>query len=249
MIHSFSESDIDQFEQLKMMRFTLHSMLEEINESKLWGFKATWENFMAGMVFLNPQSYGFRIENRLRFQLDAIRNNATSNNGDFQDIEGNNYECKTSVLTTNSSQINLVQIRPWQNTDYYCIFFDMRNKGFKPYCFKLTAEEMKQELFLNNGTAAHGTLAANKVNRNIEYRFSFNLDDNDKTFRRWKEKYLVDFDFDAKVDIEEYMKREKDHKQQKALETKRKNEAKRAKAREDIIERRNTKENNKKIAI
>lgn len=241
--------DIDGIMALKLLRTQVSSLVEQIGSDKKWGFDKNWEDFMSGMSFLNPQSYGFRIENRLRNQLDAIRNSVNTNNGDFKDQKGVNYECKTSVLLKSDSKVNLVQIRPWQNADYYCVFFDMRNNGFTPYCFKLTAEEMKEELSLTGATPAHGTYSANRANKNIEYRFSFGINSDDKVFNRWLEKYLIEFDFTHKINLLELLEKERKEKLETAKINKLKNESKFKKASESIKMRREAKEKNKKSMI
>lgn len=177
--------------------------IKDIKENKKWGFDKDWESFIFGMSLTNPQVYGFRIQNRLMFELEMMNVKAKDDKGDFEDILGNKFECKTSLLTNDDSKFHMVQIRPWQETNYKCMVFDIRDGNFKAYAFELSHEDMIEELNILNASAAHGTISANQINNNIEYRFSMNVDENNPDFNRWLKKYKVDFDFSNKLDMED----------------------------------------------
>lgn len=200
---------LDDKDALRSMSAGLRNITDIISNDTKWGFDKDWEDFILGMTFMNPQTYGIRIQNRLIAQLEGLKVKAKDNAGDFVDISGKSFECKTSILMRGNSQFHVVQVRPWQGSDYYCVLFDIRTENFKAYCFKLTSEEMKKELSLLGATAAHGTSSANRRNANIEYRFSMSVSDDNDHFQRWKNKYSIDFDFNAKIDISELLEKER----------------------------------------
>lgn len=194
-----------QDENLPLHYKRMQKEIKEIKTDKKWGFDKDWESFIFGMSLLNPQLYGFRIQNRLMYELEMMNVAVQENKGDFEDILGNKFECKTSLLTNDDSKFHMVQIRPWQGTDYKCMVFDIRDGNFKAYAFELTHEQMLEELTTLKASAAHGTIGANQLNNNIEYRFSMNVDEKNPDFARWLKKYQVDFDFSNKIDQEDIM--------------------------------------------
>lgn len=147
--------------------------------------------FILGMMFLPPQAYGQRIQNRLLKELHLER--AHHDNGDFKDRFGDFYEVKSSILQHADAKMNLVQIRPWQKAHFCCFVFDVRTGVVTPHAFKLNAPQMSEEMRMLNATSAHGTVAANAHNRNIEYRLSMNVSMLDVHFRRWKDNYASNF--------------------------------------------------------
>lgn len=122
--------------------------------------------------------------------------------GDFIDHLGEHYEMKVSLSMDEKPKINLVQIRPWQNTNYYFVSFVLKDDDIYAYCFKLSSEQMKEEIKISKVSFAHGTkktLAQNEKG-NHELRMTINVDPNDETFKRWFLKYRTDF-FDKYNDI------------------------------------------------
>ena len=101
----------------------------DISKNKDWGMDLTEKLFIMGMVFLNPQAYGARIEKWVRLYLNFTKVPAKDNHGDLVNLITNLfYEMKVSLLTPSNSALNLVQIRLWQPNDYYiCIAYDLRN--------------------------------------------------------------------------------------------------------------------------
>lgn len=165
------------------------SITETISRKKTWGFDLPEVDFIKGMMFLKPQSYGTRIENYIIKTLGYKKVKSSAVCGDACTKNNNHVEIKISVLTPTNDSLNLVQIRLFHNIQYYlCVAYDLRDiKNYKKYMFLLTHDEMVQET--KNATAAHGTKNVNKVNANVELRFSFKCDDTDSTFVRWCEKY------------------------------------------------------------
>lgn len=121
--------------------------------------------------------------------LGYTRVSAREDRGDAVDKNGIYYEFKNS-FTNQQQNLNIRQIRLWQDVDYYYCFYineeDLDNSLF----FVLSKEEMIEEVALCGGYT-HGTIAANAVNEHNEYSITIPVynDNNEKT-KRWKEKYL-----------------------------------------------------------
>ena len=109
--------------------------------------------------------------------------------GDAVDKNGIHYEFKNS-FTNQQQNLNIRQIRLWQNVDYYYCFYINEEELDKSVFFVLTKEEMTEEVALCGGYT-HGTVAANAENKHSEYSITIPIynDENEKT-KRWKEKYL-----------------------------------------------------------
>ena len=109
--------------------------------------------------------------------------------GDAVDKNGIHYEFKNS-FTNQQQNLNIRQIRLWQNVDYYYCFYINEEDLDKSVFFVLTKEEMTEEVALCGGYT-HGTVAANAENKHSEYSITIPIynDENEKT-KRWKEKYL-----------------------------------------------------------
>ena len=169
-----------------------------ISTDKNWDTSVTEKEYIKGMSLLNPQSYGAKIEKKIRKGLNCTKIKAKDACGDIRSITGKNIEVKISILTLINSALNLVQIRLFHNVDYYlCVAYDCRDiSNYKKYIFLLTHDEMESEC--ENANAAHGTKSVNKINKNVELRLSVICDEDNTVFQRWCEKYLVDSFEDVK---------------------------------------------------
>ena len=121
--------------------------------------------------------------------LELKRVSSRNDRGDAVDSEGLHYEFKTS-FTNQAENLNIRQIRLWQDVDfYYCIYINEVDLD-KSLFFVLSKEEMVEEVELCGGFT-HGTVEANKNNTNSEFSITIPVykEQNEKT-KRWKEKYL-----------------------------------------------------------
>lgn len=155
--------------------------------------KQDWKTFIIAMAQLNPQSYGARIQRRLIEELNLTRISASEDKGDFINQFGDHYELKVSLLQKSDSQMHLVQIRPWQDTNYYFIAFAIKEGEVYAFCFSLSHERMVKELKIMNASAAHGTKKTIEENKNVEYRISMSIDSTNENFQRWFTKYRSNF--------------------------------------------------------
>lgn len=121
--------------------------------------------------------------------LGYTRVSSREDRGDAVDKEGIYYEFKNS-FTNQRQNLNIRQIRLWQNVDYYYCFYINEEDLDKSVFFILTKDEMIKEVALCGGYT-HGTVTANAVNEHNEYSITIPIynDKNEKT-KRWKEKYL-----------------------------------------------------------
>lgn len=121
--------------------------------------------------------------------LGFTRVSSREDRGDAVDEKGFYYEFKNS-FTNKQQNLNIRQIRLWQDIDYYYCFYINEEDLDKSLFFILTKEEMIEEVALCGGYT-HGTIASNAVNEHNEYSITIPIynDKNEKT-KRWKEKYL-----------------------------------------------------------
>jgi hypothetical protein len=125
-------------------------------------------------VNLTPQSYGSKIEKRVRNKNGMTKVKSTLGKGDGIDSDGNYKEIKSSISDCNC--FNVVQIRPYQDFySYLLFFFNITEDGnVEKYMFEVPKNEL---MMLKGINGAHGTKDSNSGNKNIEYRLTINIGD------------------------------------------------------------------------
>lgn len=176
----------------------IETILQRFKEDKNYAFDCDIDTFCLYAKFLNPQSYGNRVQCYFANLMDYQIIPSSLDKGDFINKYNEIVEFKCSFLTKFSRDINIKQIRTWQtDIKYYYIFavdfLDYKNIRYKTY--KLTKKEMLQECALLKATPCHSTKEANKVNTNVEIGFSIKF--GSLNFKRWESLYLLN-DFDIK---------------------------------------------------
>ena len=163
-----------------------NQIVSNMHNDKEFGFNMPLKEFIKHMSLLNPQSYGSRIEKRIIRDSQNHKVSSSHGRGDMVSDGDSYYEIKNSIVTGGNNSLNIVQVRLWQDVDYYlCIAYDLRDlENFTSYIFLLTHEEMKKQCSYQ-ANAAHGTGLANKDNLNVEMRFSIPIDENNKVFNYW----------------------------------------------------------------
>lgn len=158
----------------------LNSPIEECNNAQLFYLS------IAGLTAQQKAPLGEKfLCNKLHFQKVP----PNENRGDAVDCNKKYYEFKNS-FTNEKKNLNIRQIRLWQDIDYYyCIYINEENLDESLF-FILTKEQMAEEVALC-GSYTHGTVIANSVNEHKEYSITIPVynDKNIKT-QRWKKKYL-----------------------------------------------------------
>lgn len=110
----------------------------------------------------------------------------SENCGDFI-LDNKKIELKVS-FTNAAETLNIRQIRPWQDVDfYYCFYIDENNINNSNF-YILSKEEMNFEIELC-GSATHGTKTANENNQNIEYSITIpqKNETRSKKTHRWEQ--------------------------------------------------------------
>ena len=163
-----------------------------ISLNKKWGFDLNEKEFIKGMWLLNPQSYGARIQNYIRENLNWFKVKAAEASGDIRSHNNKNTEVKVSLLTSINPYLNLVQIRLFHNVDYYLgIAYDLRDlSNYESYMFLLTHDQMEKEC--EKARAAHGTKSVNESNEKVEKALRISCNEGNPKFERWKKMYRVD---------------------------------------------------------
>ena len=155
--------------------------------------KADWETFQLAMRLLNPQSYGAQFEKRIRTAYGWEKNFAKDRIGDASYTLDNNKintEIKISLTTEFDKNVNILQIRDSHKVDCYDIFIIHIDNTVER--FKLSKEQMSEELLLTGLNLAHGTKGnEDYMYKDAEYRIDFKALSNDTIYKRWKEKYLL----------------------------------------------------------
>lgn len=147
--------------------------------------------FYTAISSQNVQSKAPLSEKFIANKMDWKRVKASEGRGDFLDSSENGYgyiELKNS-FTNKEEKLNLRQIRLWQDVDYYlCIYIDEENLE-NSSVFLLTKEQMTKEVE-NMGGYTHGTVEANKDNKNKEYSITLPVkkEKNEHTVR-WNNEY------------------------------------------------------------
>lgn len=117
-------------------------------------------------LILTPQSYGAKINKEIVERGGFEKVKPKDDQGDCAK-NGKFAEIKASYLSTTNSW-NLIQLRPYQNFDYYIFLLIDNLDNFTPYFFVLH----KSDLDYFQVRSIHGTEESNKDNQNIEYKLT-----------------------------------------------------------------------------
>jgi len=129
---------------------------------------------------MTPQKYGFLVQARIKKDLGYSKAKNKDSGDAYKDDK--NIEIKCSLITNTNKSFNLRQARQWQECDYNILVVDIKiwNKPII-YFFKLTHSDMEQELILCDAGKSHS--------RGEEMSITINVDEMDKNFERWLQKY------------------------------------------------------------
>jgi len=159
-------------------------------EDKYYGFDLDLDSFFLRCRPLKTQIYGLRVQAFLSTRLKYKTTPSSEDCGDFKTRENEDVEFKCSFIDNFAKQINVKQIRQFQDIDWYYIFTvnynDYRNIIYKLY--KLSKKQMTEEMIIMNAQPIHSTKKQNEANEKVEYGFSIKL--NSEHFKRWEDNYL-----------------------------------------------------------
>ena len=131
-----------------------------------FGFNLSITHFLKIMhAYINPQSYGARIQNKLIKDFNLSKVSAQKDKGDVTNINGKFGEIKVSYKTI-SNKFNFVQIRPHQNCDFY-LLCAIDPSDFVLYPFLITKDNISHLLKIVKAVNCHG-VTENKIDRTQE---------------------------------------------------------------------------------
>jgi hypothetical protein len=139
--------------------------------------------------YLNPQSYGTRIQNRLI--LDYLWEKVPSifDKGDTK-IKNNKFgEVKLSYKGVDG-KYSFVQLRPYQNCDFYLFLAINPDENYKEYYFVVLKKDVEVFLKTVKATNCHGVDKNKSDKTNNELRFSVKM--NSKIWKYLIDNFLVD---------------------------------------------------------
>tara|TARA_Y100001937_G_scaffold24256_1_gene34906 strand:- start:803 stop:1348 length:546 start_codon:yes stop_codon:yes gene_type:complete len=119
-------------------------------------------------LYLNPSSYGTRIQERFRKDFGWEKVSALENRGDYKTIK-DYVEFKVSYLGI-ANKYSLKQIRPWQELDRYHVM--LVDSSFDYTIYDIPKHHM-DELVYKYGSLCHGTSTTNLKNQKVEYGWDF----------------------------------------------------------------------------
>lgn len=145
------------------------------------------EVFFNMIALGSAQAKAPEAEKFIARKCDLIKISPSLNRGDYRNPANDTYvELKVS-FTNKEQNLNLRQLRLWQEVDFYvCIYIDEDNLK-QSEVFLLTHEEMKNEV-RQKGSATHGTAKANENNENIEYSITISM--TGECRKIWHSKYF-----------------------------------------------------------
>jgi len=153
--------------------------------------KYSWDLFIEEILFCSSQMYGPLIQDKINYELRFSRPN-DKDSGDSKTKKNQHIEIKSSILTNTNENINIRQIRPWQDVDYIICCIDNRNSNAITNFWYLTKENMQYEIEKCKAVASHGTEKSLENNKTIEK--SITLKKGDKNYNRWLTKYGTSLD-------------------------------------------------------
>jgi len=157
--------------------------LDEINDGR---------DFFTTIAFLNAQKKSPKIEQFIRKKLQHNPVNSKIGQGDGEK-KGIYYEYKIST-TNKKEKINALQIRLWQEIDYYLLGYIDEIKLENSRLYLVPKKEM-EELCNQYGTATHGTEDANDSNKNIEMSLRIEMKTENGLLALFEKKYRsIDFE-------------------------------------------------------
>lgn len=161
----------------------------DAGKNKTWAHELPLLDCLKALACLTPQSYGGRIEEKLCSDLGLIRTDDPER-GDRKSFTGKYIEFKCSIFTSSNTALNLVQIRPWQDTGYIYAAFDMRDLlNIKTQLFYLDKSQMESELVRCKVSSAHGTKKSNINNTNKEVALRIEADSD--LYKDWVANYGI----------------------------------------------------------
>lgn len=184
-------------------------IIEKYGKEELYGvkslvdhpqlFKKPSELFLM-YSFMNAQQKASSIEKFIYKKLGGEKVGSSEDKGDAK-IKDKYYEIKTST-TNQGNNLNIRQIRLYQDVDYYICSYIMERDLEKSRVYLLTKEEMIEEVSKIGGFT-HGTKKANENKINPEHSITIDVyNENNENTKRWNKKYWYNALYEALKDEE-----------------------------------------------
>lgn len=173
-------------EQIKIRK----EIREFADKNENFGFDYDFNFFLKVChCYINPQSYGTRIQNRLILEYCWEKTQTKLDKGDVK-LKNNKFgELKASYKSVDG-KFNFVQIRPYQNCDFYLFLAINPDENYKEYYFIVLKKDIDTFLKTVKATNCHG-VNENKLDKTKnELRFSVKV--NSKCWEYLIDNFLVD---------------------------------------------------------
>jgi hypothetical protein len=159
----------------------------EADKNKRMGFDDKPRLFFKKMHYLNPQSYGFRVENYVKEKVGLAPVDKHEERGDSCNTKGAYFEGKVSYKTT-KGEYNFIQIRLWHDVHGYFFVAIDPDDNYDVMYFYLTKSQMMYETY-HIGNLAHKTAKSIKEGEEKEYKVQ--IKEGTVDYNRWLRMYRV----------------------------------------------------------
>lgn len=147
------------------------------------------KDFFPAIAFLNAQAKSPKIDDFIRKKTGHQYVASTLGRGDGVDVKNNQYyEYKIST-SNKDNKINAVQLRPWQQIDFYLLGYINEDNFSNSRLYLLTHNQIVQECQTMKAGAMHGTQVANQQNKHVELALRLPIDPISINFRRFEKNY------------------------------------------------------------
>jgi len=122
-------------------------------------------------VFTSPQKYGCLIQDRLISDYNLEKIPSSEDKGDAKNINNKYGEIKVSYAGE-KDQLSFLQIRPYQNCDFYVLYAIIPQENYKGYSFIIKKNEIEQFMYYMCAANCHGVDRYKVDKTRNEYRIS-----------------------------------------------------------------------------
>lgn len=182
-------SEIKEVNRIKLQQeLTIQKHLIDLEPSlEITECKDAWLYYTC-TAHLSAQAKAPMCEKFLCNKLNLIQIPSSKDCGDATDASGTIYEFKNS-FTNQAQNLNIRQIRLWQNIDfYYCIYINELDLD-KSVFYVLNKDQMAAEVSLC-GSYTHGVSEINKQNKYQEYSITIPVYSKRSSLTKRWEQYL-----------------------------------------------------------
>lgn len=184
------DKPVADIEEIDIALPIMQKVRRDSSQNSKWAFELPINKFIKAMSMLHPQSYGARIEEYICKHCLKLKRTDNKDRGDRKSINGEYYEHKVSIFSSTNTALNLVQIRPWQDTGYIFSAFDIRDlNNIKTQLFLLNKNQFEIEENKCKISSAHGSKSANLGNSKQEKAMRIEVDSDN--YNRWVNEYGI----------------------------------------------------------